>query len=197
MTLQDDTTRKGGFLCLKLPSIELVTVLLLIFCTPRITFQKRDVRKYIEKAVSPLGMFMRKIRIYAQIANFDAWPSLLTMHMWLARTTTPTPAGSIASHTAFAISLVSRSCTWARVVFPFLGIAKPGVACRTSQQSLPAWRGQAPWKKRVYSLTPTEKDCEWITLPRGRYPMDTWPMMGTKWCSHRLDNTRCYQEVQP
>ena len=53
MTLQDDTTRKGGFLCLKLPSIELVTVLLLIFCTPRITFQKRDVRKYIEKAVSP------------------------------------------------------------------------------------------------------------------------------------------------
>ena len=46
-------------MCLKLPSIELVTVLLLIFCTPRITFQKRDVRKYIEKAVSPLGMFMR------------------------------------------------------------------------------------------------------------------------------------------
>ena len=58
MTLQDDTTRKGGFLCLKLPSIELVTVLLLIFCTPRITFQKRDVRKYMEKAVSPLGMSM-------------------------------------------------------------------------------------------------------------------------------------------
>ena len=153
MTLQDDTTRKGGFLCLKLPSIELVTVLLLIFCTPRITFQKRDVRKYIEKAVSPLGMFMRMREMQN---DADIWADrkfwrlaipTLTMHMWLARTTTPTPAGSIASHTAFAISLVSRSCTWARVVFPFLGIAKPGVACRTSQQSLPAWRGQAPWKK--------------------------------------------------
>ena len=45
----------------------------------------------------------------------------------------------------------------------------------------------------------TQKDCViiqcvWSTLPRGRYPIDTWPMKGTRWCSHRLENKWCYQE---
>ena len=34
---------------------------------------------------------------------------LMTMHMWLASTTTPTPTGEMASTTAIAISLVRRS----------------------------------------------------------------------------------------
>ena len=34
---------------------------------------------------------------------------LMTMHMWVASTTTPTPAGSTAFWTAFAISLVNLS----------------------------------------------------------------------------------------
>ena len=36
---------------------------------------------------------------------------LMTMHMWVASTTTPTPAGSTAFWTAFAISLVNLSWT--------------------------------------------------------------------------------------
>ena len=49
-----------------MPSIELVTVLLLIFWTPLMTCEHRSIH-------------------YS--------PTPLTMHMWLACTTTPTPAG--------------------------------------------------------------------------------------------------------
>ena len=38
------------------------------------------------------------------------------MHMWQASTTTPTPDGATASHTALATSRVSRSWTWVIMV---------------------------------------------------------------------------------
>ena len=68
----------------------------------------------------------------------------LTMHMWVARTTTPTPEGSIASQTAFAISLVSRSWT-CNVSFlrpAVFIVGPPEVFCCTSPRSSPAWRDQ-------------------------------------------------------
>ena len=163
MTLQDDTTRKGGFLCLKLPSIELVTVLLLIFCTPRITFQKRDVRKYIEKAVSPLGMFMRmrEMQNDADIwADRKFWRMAIPTHhahvtcsddnansRWfdcLPHCIRNLP-GQPLLHLSEGRLPISRDCkTWSRL--------------QNISTILASLERPSTLKKRVYFLTPTEKE---------------------------------------
>ena len=86
----------------KTPSIVDVTVLLLIFCTPRITMHMclqmgkmaREKMKFSGK-FTPTGM---------NEMNSTYTPS----------TTTATPAGWTAWVTATAICLVKRSCTWSR-----------------------------------------------------------------------------------
>ena len=163
MTLQDDTTRKGGFLCLKLPSIELVTVLLLIFCTPRITFQKRDVRKYIEKAVSPLGMFMRmrEMQNDADIwADRKFWRMAIPTHhahvtcsdddansRWfdcLPHCIRNLP-GQPLLHLSEGRLPISRDCkTWSRL--------------QNISTILASLERPSTLKKRVYFFTPTEKE---------------------------------------
>ena len=75
---------------LKTPIMELVTVRALIFCTPRITL------KIVSYELIIL-IIIKLIKI------------MLTMHMWLASTTTATPLGLMASSTARAISFVSLS----------------------------------------------------------------------------------------
>ena len=114
------------------PSMQLVVVVLLVFCTPRITMQR-----------------------------------------WEDSMTTPTPRGFRTSEMAKATCLVRRSCTWSLL---------ETISARRAIFERPRTRRSGIYPMCICYLINNK-----VLSKRGKL-LFTFPVNGTRWCSHR-ENT--------